>query len=224
MTRDEQLVFCVKCLNRKMDNRQGYVCNLTGEKADFENSCKNYIADESVKEKVPDNKEAYELNELKDKLSGEVIEKLKREQKLIPGILSGVLVGLIGAMLWGYITVLTEYQIGYMALAIGAAVGFTIRKFGNGIEPVFGIWGAAIAFLSVVLGNIFSLIGFIANAEGLGLIDTLLRFDFSFLPELMSETFNVMDLVFYGIAIYEGYQFSFRVITEKDILQMRAVE
>ena len=33
---------------------------------------------------------------------------------------------------------------------------------------------------------------------------------------LLIETFDFMDLLFYGIAIYEGYRFSFRNMTEEE--------
>lgn len=215
MTRDEQIFFCKKCINRVMNPQQGYVCKLTGEKATFDVQCSDYSLDEKVKEPEYDNQESLPVSELEMKLPNEALNRLKMEQKLLPGILSGLLVGLIGALVWGYITVLTEYQIGYMALAIGAGVGFTIRKFGNGIDYVFGICGAIISFLSVLLGNILSIIGFVANSEGIGLFDAILRFEYSFLPTLIADTFSPVDLLFYGIAIYEGYRFSFRIITEK---------
>ena len=50
MTRKEQLVFCTKCLNRKMNSKQGLVCKLTGEKATFQNECSDFKHDETVKE------------------------------------------------------------------------------------------------------------------------------------------------------------------------------
>jgi amino acid transporter len=48
MTRDEQLKFCKKCTNRKMDMKLGLLCSLTGEKADFEGECPNFHLDEQV--------------------------------------------------------------------------------------------------------------------------------------------------------------------------------
>jgi hypothetical protein len=36
----------------------------------------------------------------------------------------------------------------------------------------------------------------------------------------MRATFNPMDLLFYGIAVYEGYRFSFREITKKDLIRI----
>jgi len=35
--------FCKVCENRKFDPQQGYICKLTGEKADFEDDCSDYI-------------------------------------------------------------------------------------------------------------------------------------------------------------------------------------
>ena len=221
MTREEQLVFCKKCINRKMDMKQGLICNLTGEKATFQNECPDFKRDETVKEVPLDDKEGLQTTEIKQKLSPEIIEQLRMEQELMPGIISGLIVGIVGAILWGVITVATGFQIGYMAIAIGAGVGLTIRKIGNGIDSIFGFWGAGISLFSVLLGNFFSIIGFIANAEGLGYIETLFRLDYSYLPTLMGETFSIIDLVFYGIAVFEGYKFSFRLITEKKVMELR---
>ena len=221
MTREEQLFFCKKCLNRKMDMKQGLICSLTGDKAKFQNECPDFKHDETVKEKPLDDKDGLQPDEVKQKLSPEIIEKLRMEQRIISGILSGIIVGVFGAILWGIITVVTGFQIGYMAIAIGAGVGMTIRKFGNGIDPIFGYWGAGISLFSVLLGNFLSIIGFIANSEGLGYFETLLLFDYNYLPQVMGATFGIIDLVFYGIAIFEGYTFSFRKITEKIIIELR---
>lgn len=220
MTREEQLISCKKCTNRKMDMQQGLVCSLTGEKASFENECPDYNLDESVKIQLNDS-EPLEQQEVKAKLSNDVLEKLRLEQNLTLAIVAGLGAGIIGAILWGMITVATNYQIGYLAIAIGAGVGFSMRFLGKGIDQIFGIIGAAIAVLSCVLGNFFSIIGFYANAEGLEYIETFLLFDYAYFLPVMSETFSFMDIVFYGIAGYEGYKFSFRTFTEADVATLK---
>lgn len=45
MTREEQLKFCKVCKRRKNDLKQGIICSLTGQKADFEVSCESYEED-----------------------------------------------------------------------------------------------------------------------------------------------------------------------------------
>jgi hypothetical protein len=146
-------------------------------------------------------------------------EKLRLDQNLISGLIAGIAAGLIGAVLWGVITVITEYQIGYMAVAIGAGVGFAVRYFGKGLDKIFGYSGAAIAILSCLLGNFFSLVGFIAHFTGTGYMETFFLLDYQAIPELMKKNFNPMDLFFYGLAAYEGYKFSFRVISEDELRQ-----
>ena len=39
MDRKEQLVFCKKCRHKSFDLQQGIVCGITGQKADFEETC-----------------------------------------------------------------------------------------------------------------------------------------------------------------------------------------
>jgi hypothetical protein len=77
---------------------------------------------------------------------------------------------------------------------------------------IFGIIGDALAFLGCILGNFLSLVGFISKQENLSLISTLGALDYAKVPNLMVSTFSVMDLLFYGIAVYEGYRFSFRPV------------
>ena len=145
-------------------------------------------------------------------------EALKLEQNLPMAIIGGLLAAFVGALIWAIITVSTGYQIGYMALGVGLLVGYTVKFTGKGIDAIFGLLGAVSAFLGCLLGNFFSLIGFAANEEGLGYMELLGSIDYNLLPEIMAETFSPMDLLFYGIAVYEGYRFSFRTITEEELI------
>ena len=45
-TREQQLKYCKRCKNRKMDLKQGLICSLTGQKADFYKECPDFIFDE----------------------------------------------------------------------------------------------------------------------------------------------------------------------------------
>ncbi|MGE3802062.1 MAG: hypothetical protein AB7H80_13655 [Candidatus Kapaibacterium sp.] len=135
-------------------------------------------------------------------VEGNALEQLKREQNLPRGVLFGVGAALVGAGLWAAITISTGYQIGFMAIGVGLLVGFAVRKGGQGIEQIFGIVGASLAFLGCLLGNVF----------------TALNFGWPLNSELFSWMFSdFMDFLFYGLAIYEGYKFSFRRVTESDL-------
>ncbi len=216
MNREAQLAFCKRCTNRKMDLKQGIVCNLTGRKADFEEECPDYNLDETIKESV-DKPIDFDDNDILLEIPPEKLEKFRSEQNFQFGLAISIIVGIIGAVLWAAITVATNYQIGYMALAIGAGVGFAMRMFGKGVDQIFGISGAIIAIVSCLLGNFLGIIGFVAEYENLAYFDAITRFDYSQLVPIMTESFSPIDLLFYGIAAYEGYKFSFRPITEKDL-------
>ena len=154
-------------------------------------------------------------------LSEKDLDNFKKEQNYTNGLIMGIVAGLAGATLWGIITVVTKFQIGYMAIAIGAGVGVAIKHFGKGIDKVFGITGAVIALMSCVLGNFFSSIGFIAFEQGLDFFETLFMFTMEEIISLMGYTFSPMDLFFYAIAAYEGYKFSFRSFTEKELHELK---
>jgi len=163
----------------------------------------------------------YEINE--DKLQHYLTE-LKHEENFTGAIIAGIISAIVSAALWAVITVATNYQIAYMAIAVGIIVGFAIRILGKGISQKFGILGAIFALAGCVLGNIFSIIGFAAQEAGVGFFAMLSQVDFATIPSVLSAWFSPMDLVFYGAALYMGYNFSFRKISEEEIIENAAVE
>ena len=217
MTRKEQLLFYEKCTHRKMDLNQGILCDLTNEKATFTSTCADYNEDLSIEAANQEERIIYH-SDLSGNFSEKHIERFKSEQNFSLGIILSLLVGTIGAILWALITVATKFQIGYMAIAIGAGVGFTMRYIGKGIDQKFGIAGAIIAVFSCALGNLLSIIGFISEYQELSFFNTLLYMDYSYIPQLMKEGFSFMDVFFYAIAGYEGYRFSFRVFQNEDFI------
>jgi uncharacterized ion transporter superfamily protein YfcC len=142
----------------------------------------------------------------------EQMYNMSSQQNFTRGLVLGIAAALAGAVLWAVITVTTKYQVGYMAVGVGLLVGLAIRLGGKGIEPKFGVAGAALALGGCVLGNFLSVVGFIAIDQEQSFLETLVNMDFSLVPGLMTESFQPMDLLFYGIAVYEGYRFSFHQI------------
>ena len=216
MNRTQQLQFCKVCTNRKMDMKQGLLCGLTDAKADFVNECPSFTKDETVVAKI-DNEDNLDHNDALGKLSEKDIERFRSEQNLPGAIFAGVVAGVLAALIWAAITVSTGLKIGYVALAIGLAVGFAMRFIGKGIDPIFGYVGAGLALISCVLGNFFSVLALIANEYDLGYMQTLMNFDYSLTFDVLKETASGMDIIFYAIAAFEGYKFSFKTFTEKDI-------
>ncbi|HEX5168063.1 MAG TPA: hypothetical protein VFW11_02735 [Cyclobacteriaceae bacterium] len=145
-------------------------------------------------------------------------ERLRLEQNLPMALVGGFIAAIIGASLWAIITIATGFQIGFMAVGVGFVVGYTVRYFGKGIDKIFGIVGAILALAGCLLGNFLTLLGIAADQEGFGYIEILQIVDYSLVPAVMIESFSPMDLLFYGIAIYEGYRFSFRHVADEDLI------
>ncbi len=118
----------------------------------------------------------------------------------------GLAAALIGAAIWAAITVATNFRIGFMAVGVGLLCGFAVGKFGRGSGPVFGVIGAACALFGCALGNLWSAFGMVANESDVTFFQLMSDFDYSLTLDLLTATFTPIDLLFYGIAAFEGYK------------------
>ena len=146
-----------------------------------------------------------------------LMETLRNEQNLAIGTVTGLLAALLGAGIWALVTVVTEYQIGWMAVGIGFLVGFAMRHTGKGIDPVYGIISAALSLLGCAVGNVLTIAYFVADSQGMAFMDVAVQIDPVIAWSLLVDTFEVMDVLFYGLAAYFGYRYAFRQITQADI-------
>jgi hypothetical protein len=127
-------------------------------------------------------------------------------------MLAGLFAALIGGALWAVITVTIQYQIGFMAVGVGFLVAWAVRKFGGGQTQLYGVIGGSFALLGCLLGNLLSSCAFLAQAQGqstLAVVATVLA-NPSAIGQLLGATFQGMDLLFYAIAVYEGYKLARR--------------
>ncbi len=123
------------------------------------------------------------------------------------GFIGGLASSIIGAGLWAGITILTGYQIGFMAIGVGFLVGFCVRILGKGNTLAYGVMGAVFALLGCMLGNILSMYGMYAKEFHVSIGEA---YNMMIGPiDILTESFQVMDLLFYGLAVYEGFKFSF---------------
>ena len=198
----------------------GLVCGLTNQKAVFEKECPDFNLDETTLGGAADEETSGKAIDLKHLIRAEVWEKLLKEQDFSKAAITGISVGVLAAILWGIITVITGFQIGYMAIGVGAGVGFTVRYFGKGVEKTFGILGGGISLLSVIFGNYLSMLGFLSKELDVGVWEAFSSFSPGLIIELLVETFSFMDILFFGIAVYEGYQFAFRRLSPNQFIEL----
>lgn len=204
-----------------MDMQEGLICSITKQKAAFEERCQDYSIDEFAA-REEEMKASTDLNaeELSLKLSPAAQSLLQSRQNLSKGIFGGFLVALLCAVAWASITVASGYQTGFMAVGLGLAVGHAVAYFGQGIEPAFRFVGAILALLGCVLGNTFSLIGFAAEDIGTSIWEVIAFIDISALPQALIDFTEPMDLLFYGIALFEGYKFSVKQLSADHLVKL----
>jgi len=102
-------------------------------------------------------------------------------------------------------------------VGVGFLVGFTVRQFGKGIDTSFGIAGAALALIGCLSGNLLTICILIAREENIPVVSLLSQLTPAVAVNLLKVTFNPIDLLFYAIAVYEGYKFSFKTITDDEM-------
>ncbi len=146
-----------------------------------------------------------------------LMQQIRDNQNLSLGILGGAVAAVVGAAVWAAVTVVSEQQIGFLAIGVGYLVGWTVRKLGQGVDKAFGVVGAVMALVGCVLGNYLSAIGFIAAEYGAGYFEVLNSFNFDDAIEIMAASFSPMDILFYALALYFGYKTSFRGLSEEEL-------
>jgi hypothetical protein len=133
---------------------------------------------------------------------------IRSGQNIGLAVAAGIAAAIVSAMLWAVITVVTQMELGVVAIAIGYLVGQAVRAAGNGGAIGFGLVGAACALFGCVLGNVLSAVTFYAWSKGIHPGDLLTQLSFALVQRLSVAFFQPMDLFFYAVAVYEGYRFS----------------
>ena len=148
------------------------------------------------------------------------MQQVKENQNLGMALLMGCGAAIVGAVVWALVTAVSGWQIGFMAIGVGFLVGYAVRISGKGMDMSFGIVGAALSLFGCALGNLLTICISIAEQESMGFFEILGQVDFTIASELMVETFNPMDVLFYGIAIYYGYKYSIYQISDEEIASL----
>ncbi len=136
------------------------------------------------------------------------------EGSLVIAVIAGAVAAAVGALAWAAITAATEYQIGFMAVGVGFLVGIAVRKFGRGQTTPFRLVAAVIAGLGCAVGNLFTAVYFFANEIEVPILRVVEMMDLELVSMLMGGAFSPIDLLFYGLAIFEAWKLA--VESEED--------
>lgn len=137
------------------------------------------------------------------------MQEIRDNQNLALGVMGGIAAAAVGALVWAAVTFYTGYQIGWMAVGIGFLVGLAIRHFGKGVNTSFGIAGAVLSLVGCLAGNVFTYCIYIAQEEGVKVTEVASQLDSQIVVRMLVDTFSPLDILFYGLAVYYGYKYSF---------------
>ncbi len=137
----------------------------------------------------------------------------------IVAIIAGGVAAFICSVIWAVITVLTGYQVGLMAIGVGLFVGIGVGTFGSGDDISFGTIGAVLSLFGCLFGNLLSICAFISrNPQNPSFFSVLFDviFHFDKLKSVFAAHFQLIDLLFYAIAIVAGFKVSTGVDFDKN--------
>ncbi len=145
------------------------------------------------------------------------LQNMRDNQNLTMGIVGGCVGAILGAISWAVVAAVAHLNVGIIAIAVGFLTGFGVRYLGKGIDKQFGIVGAILAALGVALGNVLAVCVYLSQQDGLPFMDVIAKLNPTIVIEMLKIDFGPMDLFFYGIAIWAGYKYSIRQISEDEV-------
>ena len=135
----------------------------------------------------------------------------ERTPSLLRGLIAGAVVAALAAALWALITVVTSFQISWMAIGLGLLVGGAVRLFGGRSGLIDGLAAAALSFAGCALGNLLWVTYFVSQDGKWTFLEALVYVlthpDAAL--ELMTLAFDVIDLLFYVVAAYVGFRMAY---------------
>ncbi len=95
---------------------------------------------------------------LVDKIHAEITEAVKKEQLnntlIVSASLGGIIAAVTCGVLWGLIVIITEYEIGFMAWAVGLVVGFSVILFSGGKRGLpLQVIAVASSIFGIIIGK-----------------------------------------------------------------------
>jgi hypothetical protein len=144
------------------------------------------------------------------------MQGLRDRQNLMMALLGGIAAASVGAVLWAAVTYLSGYKLGIMAIFLGFLVGKVILKTGGGVDIQFRIMGAILALLSCLAGDTLATCITLAKYQGTSILAVFSQIRSAGLALFFKTFFDGGDVVFYAIAVYEGFRFSARKLSPAD--------
>ncbi len=138
----------------------------------------------------------------------------KRSMALSPHLLLSILGGLaaavVGALVWAAIAIITNLEVGYVAVGLAFLVSLAVRYLGNGGTVIYGFIGALCSLFGILLGKVFILLWFVSKDKEVSLMTVVTHVDWGALLSAIMSNLGPIDYFFAAFALYLGFKYSIR--------------
>jgi len=135
--------------------------------------------------------------------------EIEKKGNFALALLAGIIAAILGAGLWMAVEVGLQMKIGFVAIAIGALVGFAIRLAGHGGSALYGVLGAVLTLVGCLGGEILTVL-YTASSPQQSMLDLARTTDYVSLIQIIFTKMDPIGYLIYGIGIFEGYKLSIK--------------
>jgi len=133
---------------------------------------------------------------------------------MLSGFIGGALAAVFGAIIWAAVAFFAHYEFGFISIGVGLIVGYSTRAMAGHGNPAVGLMSGGLSMGACMLGGVLAAIAIVAQNDPAS-IGFLNYFVISFThPDILLKIFGLvfdpLDMLFYLIAIYNGYHFGSR--------------
>lgn len=137
---------------------------------------------------------------------------MEQNSKIVLPVLGALLAAIIGGVIWALIAVLTEYEIGLVAWAIGGLTGYAVFIFANKqTNQIHQIIAVVASLIGIVLGKFF-MISYFLNDGFDGMFSS---YSFTVFQDEFTNLFAGMDIVFVVLAVVTSWQLPSKMSNRK---------
>ncbi|TJY42286.1 hypothetical protein E5161_09815 [Cohnella pontilimi] len=127
---------------------------------------------------------------------------MQRNGVVLPTI-GALAAAVIGGVLWALIAVVTDYELGLVAWAIGGMSGYAVSYLsGRRTGVTHQIIAVVASLIGILLGKYF-IFAYMFNEGMTGMFDSV---TFTLFQEVFSDLFGGMDIVFVLLAVVTAWQ------------------
>jgi hypothetical protein len=129
-----------------------------------------------------------------------------RQGNYLLGIVAALGAGLVGAAVYAVVATLTDREIGYLAILIGAAVALAVAKIGGKLDIVTGLIAAVIAALAFIVAIFATGAGILSSMYEVGLgeaFEVIMEEPVEYVRFYFEE--DVMSFLFLALAVVPAF-------------------